>query len=228
MQYVLGFVYNPAPNVKKSVSLYLFISFCHRVFIYWHWRQTAGYWLCAFLRGFVWKGDPSPLQSPPTWGPPLDKPSSPGWALLGAQKLSPSLSLDLSTDWELCTKKQSLIQQRNLNLNMAKSNIHCETSFNRELEKLPFPWKALCYDSCGVFVRFRGRGKWGAKPEEKTCQPLIHFFHWYMYGRLNRDLNNSKCLDCQSSIISLRAQGSSTIECTVPYRKTDCSAHIHN
>lgn len=173
----------------------------------------------------MWKGKPSPLHSPPTWRPPLDKACSPGWAFLSAQKPSPWLSLDLSTDWQLCTKKkQSLIQQCNLNPNTAKSNIHCETCFNGELEKLLFLWKALNYDSCGVFVRFEV----GGKARGKTCQPLIHFFHWYMYGWLNRDLNNSKCLDCQSSIISLWAQGSSTIECTVPYRETDCSAHMHN
>lgn len=46
-------------------SLHLFISSHHPVLIYWHWRQTAGYWLCAFLQGFVWKGNPSPFHCPP-------------------------------------------------------------------------------------------------------------------------------------------------------------------
>lgn len=124
-------------------------------------------------------------------------------------------------------KKQSLIQQRNLRPNTAKSNIHCETRFNRELEKLPFPWKALCYDSHGVSEGSEEKAS-GGQSQRKNMSTLIHFFHWYMYGRLNRDLNNSKCLDCQSSIISLQAQGSSTIKCTVAYRETDCSAHMHN
>ncbi len=163
-------MYNAAPNAKKCAPP-LFIHLFRTVFIYWHWRQTAGYWLCAFLQGFVWKGDPSPLHSPPTCRPPLDKPCSPGWALLGAQKPSPCLSLDHYIDWELAQKKKSVIQQHNLNPNTTKSNIHCETCFKRELEKLPCPWKALNYDSCGVFVRFEGRGKWGAKAEEKHVRP---------------------------------------------------------
>lgn len=139
---------------------------------------------CAlYPRGLCEKGIHHLSAAHPREGFSWKKPCSPGWALLGAQKPSPRLPLDLSTEWGLCThthtKKQSLIQQRNLNLNTAKSNIHCETCFSGELEKLPFPWKALNYDSHGVFVRLEGKRQAGGKARGKTCQPIIHFFHWY-------------------------------------------------
>lgn len=148
----------------------------------------------------------------------MDKACPPGWAFLTAQKPSPCLCLDLPTEWQLCTeKKQSLIQQCNLNPNTAKSYIRCENTLQWGIRKIAISLKGpelwFVWSVCQV----RGKRQVGGKARGKTCQPLIHFFHWYMYGRLNRDLNNSKCLDCQSSIISLQAQGRSTIECTVPY-----------
>lgn len=182
MQYLLGFVCEPAPNVKKSAPpLYLFISFHHRVFIYWHRRQTAGYWLCALPEGFVWKGDPSPLRGPPMWRLLLEKAL---FSRVGPSGCTKTLSTSPTGPFHRVRtlhthKKQSLIQQRNLNPNTAKSNIHCETCFSGELEKLPFPWKALNYDSHGVFVRLEGKRQVGGKARGKTCQPIIHFFHWY-------------------------------------------------
>lgn len=80
----------------------------------------------------------------------------------------------------------------------------------------------------GEGVMFFCGGREGAKPGEKHVNPLIHFFHRYMSDRLNRDLNNSKCLDLQSSVISLLAHGSSRIYCTAAYREADCSALMHN
>lgn len=166
MQYPLGFVYNPSPNVKKRSPLYLSSLYT----IVFSFIGTGGRQQdidCVLSSGVLCEKEKHHLSAAhPHEGLHWTRPVSPGWAFLSAQKPSPWLSLDLSTDWQ-----QSLIQQCNLNPNTAKSNIHCETCFSGELEKLLFLWKALNYDLCGVFVRFEGRGKWGAKPEEKHVNP---------------------------------------------------------
>lgn len=186
MQYLLGFVCEPVPNVKKRApALFIHLSpppcfhllaleADSRILIV---RFTRG--VCV-KRGSITSARPTHVKAPPGKSPALQG----GPFLLGAQKPSPRLPVDLSAEWGLCThththKKQSLIQQRNLNPNTAKSNIHCETCFSGELEKLPFPWKALNYDLRGVFVRLEGKRQVGGKARGKTCQPIIHFFHWY-------------------------------------------------
>lgn len=59
---------------KKNTPFFIYSSLYATVFfIYWHWGQTAGYWLFAFFLGFVWGGDPSALHSPPTRRPPVGK-----------------------------------------------------------------------------------------------------------------------------------------------------------
>ena len=79
------------PHMLKKERLTLFIHlFTPLCFIYWHWRQTAGYWLYAFFQGFVWRGDPSPLRSPPK------RKANPGFSRVGPSGCTKALSMSLT------------------------------------------------------------------------------------------------------------------------------------